>query len=148
MGDLDMAAVRQRYEAYLGRSARQEGPAQVFDLDGAALTLVPDSDLAAFLPGERPRALPALVGCTVAVRDLTITRDLLRRNGLSVCETPSGDLFVPAGAAPGTAVVRRSAARPTAGRQSTAPKLFTGPGNGSRSAHCPTGRRTGRRGGS
>lgn len=124
---LEMAAVQQRYEAYLGRSARQEGPAQVFDLDGAALTLVPDSDLATFLPGERPRALPALVGCTVVVRDLALTCDLLRRNGLPVRETPSGDMFVPADAALGTAVVFRSAARPTADWQSTARPARVGP---------------------
>ncbi|MFD7771276.1 VOC family protein [Streptomyces sp. NPDC059787] len=114
VADLEMAAVQQRYEAYLGRPARQEGPAQVFDLDGAALTLVPDSDLGTFLPGERPRALPALVGYTVVVRDLAVTCNLLRRNGLPVRETPSGDMFVSADAALGTAVVFRPAARPTA----------------------------------
>ncbi|MFC9890272.1 VOC family protein [Streptomyces pilosus] len=114
VADLDMPAVRQRYEAYLGRSARQEGAAQVFDLYGATLTLVPDSDLATLLPGERPRALPALVGYTVLVRDLAVTCDLLRRNGLPVREIPSGDMFVSADAALGTAVVFRSATRPTA----------------------------------
>lgn len=114
VADLEMAAVRQRYETYLGRTARQEGPVQVFDLDGADLTLVPDAHLADFLPGERPPALPALVACTVLVRDLAVTGDLLRRSGLPVRETPSGDIFVPAEAALGTAVVFRPADRPTA----------------------------------
>lgn len=111
VGDQELPATQHRYEAYLGRTARQEGPSQVFDLDGAALTLVPSSALAAALPGERPPALPALVGYTVAVHDLALTRDLLRRNGLPVRETPTGDIFVPADAALGTAVVFRSTAR-------------------------------------
>ncbi|MBQ0854716.1 VOC family protein [Streptomyces sp. BH-SS-21] len=107
--DADLAAVRQRYETYLGRPARQEGPAHVFDLDGAALRLVTFSGLATALPGERPPALPAFVACTVAVQDLALASDLLRRNGLPVHETPSGDMFVPAEAALGTAVVFRTA---------------------------------------
>ncbi|MFF8278070.1 VOC family protein [Streptomyces lateritius] len=112
VADRELTAVQQRYETYLGRPARQEGAARVFDLEGAALTLVPESGLAAFLPGERPAALPALVGCTVAVRDLAVTRDLLRGNGLPLRETPSGDMFVPADAALGTAVLFRPAPRP------------------------------------
>ncbi|GAA2315006.1 VOC family protein [Streptomyces hawaiiensis] len=109
VADPELVAVRRRYETHLGRPARQEGPAHVFDLDGAALKLVPSSGLATALPGERPPALPALVGYTVAVRDLAVTRDLLRRNGLPVRETPSGDMFVPADTALGTAVVFRPA---------------------------------------
>lgn len=107
--DQDLPAAQHRYEAYLGRPARQAGPARVFDLDGAVLTLVPGSALATVLPGEHPPALPALVGCTVAVHDLALTRDLLLRNGLPVRETPSGDMFVPAEAALGAAVIFRSA---------------------------------------
>ncbi|MGV9313618.1 VOC family protein [Streptomyces sp. NPDC003691] len=108
--DTELEVFRRRYETYLGRSARQEGLAYVFDLDGAALKLVTASGLATALPGERPPVLPALAGYTVAVRDLALTRDLLRRNGLLVRETPSGDVFVPADVALGTAVVFRSAA--------------------------------------
>ncbi|MDT0448538.1 VOC family protein [Streptomyces hesseae] len=108
VADPELAEVRRRYETYLGRPARRAGPALVFDLDGAALRLVPHSGLAALLPGERkPAALPALVSCTVVVRDLALTRDLLRRNGLPLRETPSGDMFVPADAALGAAVVFR-----------------------------------------
>ncbi|MFD7630336.1 VOC family protein [Streptomyces sp. NPDC059851] len=111
VADPELAAFRQRYGTYLGRTARQEGPAQVFDLEGAALTLVPASGLAALLPGERPAALPAFVAYTVAVRDLALTRDLLHRNGFPVRETPSGDVFVPADAALGAAVVFRCGPR-------------------------------------
>ncbi|GHC39752.1 VOC family protein [Streptomyces cinnamoneus] len=114
VADQELAAVQQRYETYLGRPARPKGPARVLDLDGAALTLVPASGLAALLPGERPAALPALAGYTVAVRDLAHTHGLLRRNGLAPRENPSGDLFVPADSALGTAVVFRQAAPPTA----------------------------------
>ncbi|MFJ8017478.1 VOC family protein [Streptomyces sp. NPDC096339] len=109
VADLELGAVQRRYETYLGRPARRSGPARVFDLDGAALTLVPESGLAALLPGERPVALPAFVGYTVAVRDLALTRDLLRRNGLPVRETPSGEVFVPSDAALGAAVAFRPA---------------------------------------
>ncbi|MFF4159244.1 hypothetical protein [Streptomyces sp. NPDC001678] len=52
------------------------------------------------------------MSCTVAVRDLALTRDLLRRNGLPLRQTPSGDVFVPAGAALGAAVVFRPAVPP------------------------------------
>ncbi|UNO41502.1 VOC family protein [Streptomyces sp. MST-110588] len=110
VADEELTTVRDRYTRYLGHSARPQGPAQVLDLDGAALTLVPASGLAALLPGEQPATLPALAGYTVAVRDLSLTRDLLHRNGLPTRETPSGDIFVPADAALGTAVVFRQAA--------------------------------------
>ncbi|WP_176711397.1 hypothetical protein [Streptomyces sp. PTY087I2] len=44
----------------------------------------------------------------VTVRDLAPARDLLHRNDVPVRETPSGDLFVPARAPLGTAVVFRA----------------------------------------
>ncbi|MEV3872880.1 VOC family protein [Streptomyces sp. NPDC049906] len=109
VADPELALVRRRYETYLGRPARQQGPAHVIDLDGAALRLVPGSALATVLPGERPPALPAFVAYAVAVRDPVLTRDLLHRNGLPVRDTPTGDPFVPADAALGTAVVFRPA---------------------------------------
>lgn len=60
------------------------------------------------LHGEEPPALPALVAYTVTVRDLPLARDLLHRNGIPLRETPTGDFFVPAKAALGTAVVFRA----------------------------------------
>ncbi|MFD3813932.1 VOC family protein [Streptomyces rubiginosohelvolus] len=108
VADEDLAATHGRYTTYLDRSPRQEGQALVFDLDGAALRLVPSSALPTTLPGEEPSALPALVAYTVTVRDLPLARDLLHRNGVPVRETPAGDLFVPAEAALGTAVVFRT----------------------------------------
>lgn len=109
VADTEVAAVERRYEAYLGRTAHQDGPATVFELDDATLNLVPASRLGELLPGEQPAALPAFVACTVAVRDLDRTDALLRRNGLPVRTTPSGDLFVPAEAALGAAIVFRQA---------------------------------------
>ncbi|MFE7778474.1 hypothetical protein ACFU5O_32240 [Streptomyces sp. NPDC057445] len=111
-----MDAVQRRYETYLGRTAQQDGPARVFDLDDAALMLVPASGLASLLPGEHPVTLPAFADCTVAVRDLSHTRDLLRGNGLPLREGPHGDVFVPTQAALGTTVAFRQAPSPTADR--------------------------------
>ncbi|UMP01287.1 VOC family protein [Amycolatopsis sp. EV170708-02-1] len=107
--DADLDAARARYERYLGRTPRAHGPARVFDLDGATLTLVPASGLAALLPGEQTPALPALVSCTVAVHDLAAAENLLRNNEIPVVRASSGEVFVPATAAFGTAIAFRQA---------------------------------------
>ncbi|WP_437566198.1 VOC family protein [Sorangium sp. So ce542] len=101
--------VERRYATYLGRAARADGPARVFDLDGARVTLVADADLEALLPGERAPALPAFVAYTVAVRDASAARKLLEGNGFPLRASASGDLFVPAAAALGAAIVFRQA---------------------------------------
>ncbi|OKK00370.1 VOC family protein [Amycolatopsis sp. CB00013] len=107
--DAELDAVQARYEHYLGRAPRKEGPSRVFDLDGATLTLVPASGLTALFPGEQAPALPALVSCTVAVHDLTAAENLLRNNKVPLVRTPSGDVFVPSTAALGTAIAFRQA---------------------------------------
>ncbi|OLZ59170.1 hypothetical protein AV521_45955 [Streptomyces sp. IMTB 2501] len=107
VADAELAAVGARYERYLGRPARCEGPTRVLDLHGARLVLLPDSSLAALLPGEHPAALPAFVAYTVAVRDIAATRDFLRRNGVPLRRTTPGDLFVSSTAALGAAIVFR-----------------------------------------
>ncbi|MFF9031603.1 VOC family protein [Streptomyces iakyrus] len=112
VAEAELALVQARYENYLGRPARADGPVRAFDLDGAALTLVPDTRLTALLPDERPAALPAFVAYAVVVRDLAVVRDLLKEEGIPVRESPSGDLFVPAAAALGTAIVFRQAPVP------------------------------------
>jgi hypothetical protein len=103
----DLAAVRARYENYLGYPAHAEGATQVFDLDDARLVLVPDSLLAERLPGERAPALPSLVACAFAVRDIEEARELLQSNGFRLGITDSGDPFVPADAALGAAIIFR-----------------------------------------
>lgn len=89
--------VRERYERYLGRPITAEGP----------VTLLPAGDLPDLLPGETAPALPALVACTVAVPDIARVRTLHTENGLPVRETARGELFVPAEAALGVALVFR-----------------------------------------
>ncbi|MFI6415634.1 VOC family protein [Streptomyces sp. NPDC050585] len=110
VADGELATAVRRYETYTGRTAARRGPARTLHLDGAAVTVVPASGLAEVLPGERPAALPALVGYTVAVRDLSRTRALLQRNGFPLRATPRGDVLVPAAAALGAAIAFRQAA--------------------------------------
>ncbi|MDI5981921.1 hypothetical protein [Amycolatopsis magusensis] len=105
VADEELENTTARYGCYLGRPTGPDGPARVFDLAGARLIIVPESGLAALLPGERPAALPALVACTMAVRDLDTTGEFLLDNGIAAHRTPSGDLFVPAAGALGTAIV-------------------------------------------
>ncbi|RSM69384.1 hypothetical protein DL991_40300 [Amycolatopsis sp. WAC 01375] len=107
--DDELDAAQARYERYLGRTPRTEGSTRVFDLGGATLTLVPASGLATLFPGERPPALPALIACTVAVTDLTATKNLLQRNEVPLRQTPLGDVFVPATTALGATIVFRQA---------------------------------------
>lgn len=114
IADTELDVTQARYERYLGRTPRADGPARAFDLDGATLTLVPASGLAARFPGEHPPALPALVACTVAVRDLTATRTLLQGNEIPLRQAPHGDVFVPAISARGVTIAFRQANRPTA----------------------------------
>lgn len=105
----DLVETEARYQDYLGRPARADGPARVFDLDDARLVILPDSDLATFLPGERAAALPAFVAYAVAVRNIARTEELLRNNGFPLERTGSGDLFVPAASALGAAIIFRQA---------------------------------------
>ncbi|WOX20049.1 VOC family protein [Streptomyces solicathayae] len=95
--DGQLPLFRQRYERYLGRPISAEGP----------VTLLTEADLPGLLPGEDPRAAPALVAFTVAVPDIARVRALLSENGLPVRETARGELFVPADATLGAAVIFR-----------------------------------------
>ncbi|WP_116200229.1 VOC family protein [Amycolatopsis circi] len=116
--DAELDAVQARYVRYLGRTPRTEGPARIFDLDGATLTLVPASGLDALLPGERAPALPALVAFTVAVRDVAVTRDLLHSKKIPLRQASPGDFFVSASTALGTAIVFRQAGNPAEPKES------------------------------
>lgn len=98
-----------RYERYVGGAARMDGAAYVFDLQGACVRLIPASVLGELLPGETAQALPAFVAYAVAVRDLGSTHRLLESNAVAVRNTPTGDIFVPAQAALGAAVIFRQA---------------------------------------
>ncbi|MFI6833638.1 hypothetical protein ACIBG5_41445 [Kribbella sp. NPDC050241] len=107
--DSELNAIQARYEHYLGKPPRTDGPAKVFDLDGTTLTLVPDSSLDTLLPGEHASELPALVACTVSVRDLATTQNVLQDNAIPVRRAASGDVFVPAEAGLGATIAFRQA---------------------------------------
>ena len=102
--DADLDAVQARYRTYLDRPA---SPDRVFDVNGAQVTLLSPAELDALLPGERPRALPAIVAYAVAVSDLHRTSQLLRDNAVPHHPTARGDLFVPADSALGAALIFR-----------------------------------------
>ncbi|WP_190344178.1 VOC family protein [Streptomyces venezuelae] len=95
--DGQLPLVSERYERYLGRPISPEGP----------VTLLTRTDLPDLLPDEEPPALPALVACAVAAPDMARVRALLAENGLPVRETARGELFVPAKASLGAALIFR-----------------------------------------
>lgn len=108
VADTGLDEAERRYAQYLARPVRREGVARVFDLGGSKVTLIPNSGLADILPGELAPALPAFVAYAVAVRDLNATQAWLLEHELPVMTTPAGDLFVPATAALGAAVIFRA----------------------------------------
>jgi len=103
----EIEAYVERYQRYLGRGARRDGAARVFDLQESCVRLIPASGLREILPNETAPALPAFVAYAVAVRDPGSTRRWLENNGLVVNAEPSGGIFVPARAALGAAVIFR-----------------------------------------
>jgi hypothetical protein len=98
-----------RYERYLDRPARGTGAVRALHLDDDRVTIVAGSGLGAVLPGEPTPPGPAFVGYAVTVHELDATDRRLAAAGFPVRPTPGGDLFVPAAAALGTAVVFRRA---------------------------------------
>lgn len=107
--DTQLEAYVERYQRYLGRTARRDGATHVFDLQESSVRLIPESWLDEALPGERVPALPAFVSYAVAVRNLGLTRRWLEDNGLPVNTEASGGIFVPSKAALGAAVIFRQA---------------------------------------
>jgi hypothetical protein len=96
-----------RYRRYLGQEAQMKGVKRIFDLNGAHITIVPESRLNDILPGEASPPLPGFVGYAVAVSDISATRKYIEGNGFPVVETEDGDIFVPAFALLGTAIIFR-----------------------------------------
>ena len=115
--DAQIEAYVERYQRYLGRVARRDGAAHIFDLRQSWVRLIPGSCLREILPGETAPALPAFVAYAVAVRDLRTAWHLLENNGLVVNAEPSGGIFVPAEAALGAAVIFRQVKQPEDHRQ-------------------------------
>ncbi|MEV5891369.1 VOC family protein [Nonomuraea fuscirosea] len=80
------------------------GPA---DDEAAGVTVVAASVLGEMVPGERPAALPAFVAYAVTVRDVAAAERLLLDNGVPTVRTADGEVFVPARAALGVAIIFR-----------------------------------------
>lgn len=108
--DEEIETYVERYQRYLGSVARRDGATYIFDLQGSSVRLIPASTLKEILPGETAQALPAFVAYAVSVHDLDSTRKLLEENGLVVHTTTTGDIFVPARAALGAAIIFRQIA--------------------------------------
>ncbi|MBY0600477.1 VOC family protein [Bacillus bingmayongensis] len=107
VADPELGDFIKRYQRYLGRDAQTKGVTSIFDLNGAYLTIVPESRLNDILPGEVTPSLPGFIGYAVAVHDISATRKFIERNGFPVVETAEGDIFVPAFASLGTAIIFR-----------------------------------------
>lgn len=103
VADQALPELERRYATYFGQARN----GQVARFDRANVTVVAASALAGLLPGERPAALPAFVAYTVSVRDIAATERLLRDNQVPVARTGRGEMFVPADAALGTAIIFR-----------------------------------------
>ncbi|MEW9528435.1 VOC family protein [Microbispora sp. NPDC049125] len=103
VADSALPELEHRYGTYFG----QKRDGQVTRFDRADITIVAASALAGLLPGERPAALPAFVAYTVSVRDTAATARLLRDNDIPVTHTGTGEMFVPADAALGVAIIFR-----------------------------------------
>ncbi|PGD42157.1 hypothetical protein COM36_33200, partial [Bacillus toyonensis] len=107
--DSELDEFTRRYGRYLDCEVRTNGVTHIFNLEGARITIVPKSRLSELLPGEIAPPVPGFAGYAVAVSDISHTRSYLEENGLPIAETNSGDIFVPADSALGTAIVFRKA---------------------------------------
>jgi hypothetical protein len=103
-----------RYQRYLGCGVINQGVSRILQgvsrilaLENARITIVAESALPALLIGEAVPPLPGFAGYTVTVRDKAATEKYLKENGFPVKETAWGDIFVPASAALGTAIIFR-----------------------------------------
>ncbi|GAA2416193.1 VOC family protein [Nonomuraea africana] len=103
VADTALPELEQRYSTYFGQA--RDG--KVTRFDRASVTVVAASALADLLPGERPAPLPAFVAYAVSVRDIAATERLLRDNDVPVTRTGPEEMFVPADAALGVAIIFR-----------------------------------------
>jgi hypothetical protein len=105
VADAELDDFTKRYRRYLGQDAQKKGIKRIFDLNAAHITIVPESGLNVILPGEAAPSLPGFVGYAVAVHDISVTRKYIERNGFPVVETEEENIFVPAFASLGTAII-------------------------------------------
>lgn len=107
VADTELDVFANRYQRYVGHIARNDGATRVFELDNSRIMITPESSLNQILPEEKVSSLPGFVGYVVAVKNLDTTRKYLEEKGFPLKETLHGDIFVPASAALGTAIVFR-----------------------------------------
>ncbi|WP_306362041.1 VOC family protein [Nocardia sp. CC227C] len=106
--DDDLEATATRYEHYLGFAADRDSSAHAFLLGSHRLTITTPRGFTARLPGEQPRT-PALCAYTIEVADLLAAERLLRARGIPLRTAATGELFIPAAAACGAAILLREA---------------------------------------
>jgi hypothetical protein len=98
--DDEIDAHEERYARILNADVWIDDPKRVLPLRHGRVEIIPHSSLDRFLPGHVVPGLPLLAGHTVAVRDLTATRELIEHNMISTRTTPDG-FYVTAEAAYG-----------------------------------------------
>ncbi|WP_051815615.1 VOC family protein, partial [Glycomyces tenuis] len=82
VGEGELESTAERYERLLGTAARGDGDSRAFTLGSGRLTVTTSAGLAARLPGERARTVPALSAYAVDVADLAAAERLLRGAGV------------------------------------------------------------------
>ena len=102
--DAQLAATALRYERLLGRAPRDSDATRIFELSQSRVIVAGEIGLQRLLPGATVPSTATIVGYTVAVADLAVTKALLATNGLAVTTNAGGDLVVPATVAQGVAV--------------------------------------------
>jgi catechol 2,3-dioxygenase-like lactoylglutathione lyase family enzyme len=102
----------ERYQRYLQQPGRADDHSHLFQLPRHQVRMIGDRDVPALLPGEQPKrahrgeyieAAPAFLGSSVAVRDLTATRQLLEPH-FPIQQSAWGAAFVPSSAALGATI--------------------------------------------
>ncbi|WP_433131118.1 VOC family protein [Micromonospora sp. CA-240977] len=104
VSDADLSDAHDRYRRYLNRPAQPSGPVRRFHLDHGTVTIVAASALPDLSPDQRPSTLPAFVGYTVTVHDLSQTENHLRVAGVPHTKHRPTAIAVPAGEALGVAI--------------------------------------------
>lgn len=106
----ELRSTVERYERYLGIVPSTKDAVSMFGLGAGRLVITTAQGLRTGLPGEQPGTAPRLSAYTVEVTDLAETERYLRARGVVPLRGADGQLFIPASAAHGAAIVLRQAA--------------------------------------
>ncbi|MQM26273.1 VOC family protein [Glycomyces albidus] len=99
-----LAGTAERYGRYLGAAPDSDGPTPVFTLGSSRLVLTAADRFGDRYPGERPRTVPGIGACTVAVADLAAAEAHLRGAGIRLGRSADGRPFIPAASALGLTI--------------------------------------------